>query len=520
MSGIYPDATDAALTPGAPESLTSAVQEGLATGTPRRAGTQAREELATQTPEPQALAAPANDGLVNQTQEGPGTQSPDRERLAAHTHHAEATATAAPGSTAAQPPAIELFNLGKAYKRYPSRWSRLAEWLRPAQPRHELSWVLRGLSLQVPQGQALGIIGRNGAGKSTLLKMVTGTSTPTEGHVRMHGRVAALLELGMGFHPDFTGRQNAWISAQLLGLADHEIAAAMPGIEAFAEIGHYMDEPVRTYSSGMQVRLAFSVATALRPDVLIVDEALAVGDVYFQHKCYSRIREFRALGTTLVFVSHDPGAIKSLCDRAVLLDAGRIVADDVPDQVLDLYNALVAERQNTSFEAAAAPVGERSVGVRSGDGRARLVAVAAHNTHGPAQVFRVGEALSLRVRLCKQAAVDDLTVGFLLRDRLGNDVFGTNSWHVNSADVAQSLAQLAPGVEATLCWQIPALNIGPGSYTISVALHGDMTHVENSYDWWDKAALIEVVRGSEPLFEGVCYLDGVGAALEVGQGVP
>ncbi|MBX9834583.1 MAG: ABC transporter ATP-binding protein, partial [Burkholderiaceae bacterium] len=410
--------------------------------------------------------------------------------------------------------------LGKAYKRYPSRWGRLAEWLRPqAPPRHELLWILRGLNLRVPQGQALGIIGRNGAGKSTLLKMVTGTTTPTEGSVQMQGRVAALLELGMGFHGDFTGRQNAWISAQLLGLTDHEIATAMPSIEAFAEIGHYMDEPVRTYSSGMQVRLAFSVATALRPDVLIVDEALAVGDVYFQHKCYARIREFRAQGTTLVFVSHDPGAIKSLCDRAVLLDAGRIVADDAPDQVLDLYNALVAERENTTFDATAAPVGERSVGVRSGDGRARLLAVAARNAQGPAQVFRVGEALELRVRLCKQATVDDLTVGFLLRDRLGNDVFGTNSWHVTTTELAQALAQLAPGVEATLCWRIPALNIGPGSYTISVALHGDMTHVENRYDGWDIAARVEVVRGPEPLFEGVCYLRGVAAVLEVDEGL-
>ena len=286
-----------------------------------------------------------------------------------------AAAVPSAGAGAALPAAIELFNLGKAYKRYPSRWARLAEWLRPGAPvRHELLWVLRGLDLRVPQGQALGIIGRNGAGKSTLLKMVTGTSTPTEGSVQMRGRVAALLELGMGFHPDFTGRQNAVIAAQLLGLSDAEIAAALPGIEAFAEIGHYIDEPVRTYSSGMQVRLAFSVATALRPDVLIVDEALAVGDVYFQHKCYGRIREFRAAGTTLLFVSHDPGAIKSLCDRAVLLDAGRIVADDVPDQVLDLYNALVAERENSTFEAVAAPVGERGVGVRSGDGRARFLA--------------------------------------------------------------------------------------------------------------------------------------------------
>ncbi|MDD2547725.1 MAG: ABC transporter ATP-binding protein, partial [Burkholderiaceae bacterium] len=213
---------------------------------------------------------------------------------------------------------IELFDLGKAYKRYPNRWARLREWLQPGAPRHELQWVLKGLNLRVAPGQAVGVIGRNGAGKSTLLKMITGTSTPTQGHVTLQGRVAALLELGMGFHPDFTGRQNAWMAAQLLGLADAEIAASMPGIEAFAEIGRYIDEPVRTYSSGMQVRLAFSVATAVRPDVLIVDEALAVGDVYFQHKCYARIRGFRAQGTTLLFVSHDPGAIKSLCDRAVL----------------------------------------------------------------------------------------------------------------------------------------------------------------------------------------------------------
>lgn len=422
-----------------------------------------------------------------------------------------AAAVPSAGAGAALPAAIELFNLGKAYKRYPSRWARLAEWLRPgALVRHELLWVLRGLDLRVPQGQALGIIGRNGAGKSTLLKMVTGTSTPTEGSVQMRGRVAALLELGMGFHPDFTGRQNAVIAAQLLGLSDAEIAAALPGIEAFAEIGHYIDEPVRTYSSGMQVRLAFSVATALRPDVLIVDEALAVGDVYFQHKCYGRIREFRAAGTTLLFVSHDPGAIKSLCDRAVLLDAGRIVADDVPDQVLDLYNALVAERENSTFEAVAAPVGERGVGVRSGDGRARLLEVSAHSAQGPAQVFRVGEALELRIRLRKEEPVDDLTVGFLLRDRLGNDVFGTNTWHVPT----EGLAALAPGVEATLCWRIPALELGQGSYTVSVALHGDMTHVANSYDWWDKAALIEVVRGPEPLFEGVCHLTGVSAQLK------
>ena len=410
----------------------------------------------------------------------------------------------------AQPGRIALHAVGKAYERYPSRWARLSEWLRPARARHVQHWVLRDLDLQVAPGQAVGIIGRNGAGKSTLLKLITGTSEPTEGRVRLYGRVAALLELGMGFHPDFSGRQNVWMAAQLLGLPDAEIAAALPGIEAFAEIGRYIDEPVRTYSSGMQVRLAFSVATAVRPDILIVDEALAVGDAYFQHKCFARIRGFRAEGTTLLFVSHDPGAIKSLCDRAVLLDAGRVLADDAPDQVLDLYNALIAEKENSSFAAEAAPVGARSVGVRSGDGRARIVAVECHNAQGLARVFIVGEVLRLRVRLVKHAALDDLTVGFLLRDRLGNDIFGTNTWHVPTT----GLAGLPVGQEAVLCWDIPALNLGPGSYTVSVALHGDMTHVENSYDWWDKAVLLEVVRGSEPIFEGVCRLTGVQASVE------
>lgn len=404
---------------------------------------------------------------------------------------------------------IDLRDLGKAYRSYPSRWARLREWVQPQTVRHDLTWVLRGLNLHVPPGQAVGIIGRNGAGKSTLLKMITGTSAPTEGAVRLHGRVAALLELGMGFHPDFTGRQNAWMAAQLLGMAGEEIAQSMPAIEAFAEIGHYIDAPVRTYSSGMQVRLAFSVATAVRPDVLIVDEALAVGDVYFQHKCFSRIRAFRQEGTTLMFVSHDPGAIKSLCDRAVLLDAGCIVADDVPDQVLDLYNALVAERENRGFAAAAAPVGQRQVGVRSGDGRARLLDVSLHNTAGPARIFQVGEALCLRIRLQKNASVPDLTVGFLMRDRLGNDVFGTNTWHVP----APGLADLEVGADAELCWNIPEVNLGPGSYTVSVALHGDMTHVENSYDWWDKATLFEVVRGPEPIFEGICRLTNVSATM-------
>src|SRR5579862_3817599 len=220
---------------------------------------------------------------------------------------------------------IRVSQLGKAYKYYPTRWSRLAEWLVPfGPPRHELKWVLRDINFHVSPGESVGIIGINGAGKSTLLKLIAGTAIATKGSVAMTGRVAALLELGMGFHPDFTGRQNAFMAGQLLGLGTQELLALMPEIEAFAEIGDYVDQPVRVYSSGMQMRLAFSVATAKRPDILIVDEALSVGDAYFQHKSFDRIREFKQQGTTLLMVSHDKTAIQSICDRAILLDAGRL----------------------------------------------------------------------------------------------------------------------------------------------------------------------------------------------------
>jgi len=167
---------------------------------------------------------------------------------------------------------VQVVKLSKAYKTYPSQWARLAEWLIPnSKPRHTLKWVLQGISFHIKPGEALGVVGMNGAGKSTLLKILTGTTQATSGHLVASGRVAALLELGMGFHPEFTGRQNIYMAGQLLGLSMEDLHALMPSIEAFAEIGEYMDQPLRTYSSGMQMRLAFSVATARRPDILIVD---------------------------------------------------------------------------------------------------------------------------------------------------------------------------------------------------------------------------------------------------------
>lgn len=233
---------------------------------------------------------------------------------------------------------ISVSNLGKAYKVYPTRFSRLKEWLVPcSKPCHTIKWVLQDINFSVKRGEAVGIVGVNGAGKSTLLKMLTGTTQPTSGSVQTTGSVAALLELGIGFHPEFTGRQNVYMAGQLLGYSAAKIASLMSEIEAFADIGDYIDHPVRIYSSGMQVRLAFSAATMIRPDILIVDEALSVGDACFQTKCYQRIAHFKAQGTTLILVSHSVGDIVKHCDRAILLSEGRVVVDDSSRIVTNHY---------------------------------------------------------------------------------------------------------------------------------------------------------------------------------------
>lgn len=218
---------------------------------------------------------------------------------------------------------LSVNNLGKAYRSYYSEWQRFARWFGIAIRPREEHWVLRHVSFDIRPGEAIGIMGQNGAGKSTLLKMIAGTLQPSEGSVHVNGRVAAILELGMGFNPELTGRQNVLHSAGLMGYSHAQILQVMSDIEAFAEIGEYFDQQVRTYSSGMQVRVAFAVATAFRPQILIVDEALSVGDSYFQHKSFDRIRQFQQQGTTLLLVSHDPTSILTLCDRTLLLENGK-----------------------------------------------------------------------------------------------------------------------------------------------------------------------------------------------------
>ncbi len=396
---------------------------------------------------------------------------------------------------------IQVTQLGKAYKQYPQRSSRLAEWLTPWHgPRHKLKWVLQDISFHVAPGEAVGLIGINGAGKSTLLKLITGTTQPTTGGVVMQGRVAALLELGMGFHPDFTGRQNVYMAGQLIGLSTDEISALMPDIIAFAEIGDYFDQPVRVYSSGMQMRVAFAVATARRPDILIVDEALSVGDTYFQHKSFERIRQYRRAGTTLLLVSHDKQAIQSVCDRAILLDGGRLAREGAPEEIMDYYNAMIAERENSTLRLSQHDDGKTQV--TSGTGEAKVTEIALLNEQGePVQVVDVGQRVTLQVTVGVHAPIPRMVLGYMIKDRLGQPMYGTNT-HLKELP----LQDVQPGQRITYRFGFE-MNLGAGSYSVATAIVSTDTHLVNNYEWRDLALIFTVVNMQRPHFEGSAWLD-------------
>ncbi len=396
---------------------------------------------------------------------------------------------------------ILVTNLGKAYKQYGNRWARLAEWLSPFNRQyHQLKWVLRDINFRVDPGEAVGLIGINGAGKSTLLKLITGTTQATTGQVQLEGRVAALLELGMGFHPDFNGRQNVMMAGQLAGMSVEELQQLMPEIEEFAGIGDYIEQPVRVYSSGMQMRLAFAIATARRPDILIVDEALSVGDAYFQHKSFDRIKQFRAQGTTLLLVSHDKHAVQSVCDRAILLDGGRVAKEGAPEEIMDFYNAMLAQGEGHKVEQHTHASGK--VSTVSGTGEATVCAIGLYDQNGQAlEVVDVGSMVELRVEVEIKAPIPRLVLGYMIKDKLGQPIYGTNT-HLKD----MPLHDMQPGQKVEYRFRF-ALNLGPGNYSIATALVSSDTHLENNYEWRDLALVFNVINIARPHFVGCAWLD-------------
>ena len=393
---------------------------------------------------------------------------------------------AATKGSGGRPPTLEsdlvlVQNVSKLYRLYRRPADRLRELVPGTAPAHRDFWALHGVSFEVERGETLGLVGPNGCGKSTLLQIVSGILQPTTGRVVTRGRIAALLELGAGFNPEFSGRENVYLNGEIMGLSRGAIDRAMPSIEAFAEIGEFMERPVKEYSSGMYVRLAFSTAIHVDPEILIVDEALAVGDAVFANRCVRKFQELRERKVTVLFVSHDLGLVKQLSDRAILLLNGRVEAAGAPNDVINRYIGLVLERQP--------PEAQRPDRVRSsfrhGDGTSEIVGIQMLNARGEETTsIASGEPVRVRVRARFHRAVSDPMVGILVRTRIGMDVYGTNTRleHTHLGDF--EAGQLLEVDFAMECW------LTPQQYTLTAATqNADGT----SHDWLDDAIAFDVV---------------------------
>ncbi|MDZ7627847.1 MAG: ABC transporter ATP-binding protein [Parvularculaceae bacterium] len=404
--------------------------------------------------------------------------------------------------------AMKVDNVGKCYPTYGSEFTRIARWFgAPLRPKAEF-WAVRGVSFEMAPGEAIAIIGQNGAGKSTLLKLITGTVRPTTGAIAINGRVSAILELGLGFNAEFTGRENVRHSGGLLGLSPAEIERLMPEIEAFAEIGVFFDQPLRVYSSGMQARLAFALATAIRPEVLIVDEVLSVGDSYFQHKSFARIREFKEQGSSILLVTHSMGDVRELCERVILLDCGAVVKDGAPDEVVDYYNAMIAEKENAKLTIEQRRDKNGWLSSEYGDRAVEMKSVSLHRALDGEEVAvaRVGEALEVRMAAIIKEPVEQLVIGHRISDRTGHTVWGSNTFHTRQALKAPAVGSL---VRSRLKFDC---NLGPGSYAITFGLHRDDTHISQCYQRIENSVIFDVVNVGEPFFIGTANL---GATFEL-----
>jgi len=400
---------------------------------------------------------------------------------------------------------IEVVDLTKRYKIYKRPVDRIIDWLCPFSRKYYSDfWALRNISFTIQKGSALGIIGANGAGKSTLLKIISGTAIPTSGYAKVSGRVAALLELGMGFHSELTGRQNIKLNGRLLGLTQKELEEKTPEIIDFSELGDFIDQPLRTYSSGMYVRLGFSIVASVEPEILIIDEALSVGDVHFQQKCIRRIREIHENGATLVFVSHDPGAVTLLCKEAILLDEGEVVSRGIPDEILDHYNALITQKsaKDAIFHIKRIPhSGQLSPMRHSGNFMAIILEAGLVSDKGSRITAVVaGQRVSIYVKVFFVGEVANPTIGFVIKDRLGSEIFGTNTYMLG-----QELGVFSAG--ETLEVHFPCdFNIGIGEYTLTAAAHTLDYHFYECFDWADKIFTFSVIASTDFKFIGTAKL--------------
>ncbi len=404
-------------------------------------------------------------------------------------------------------PAIQVKHLSKKYQIYSHPADKLREVLRlTRKPLHREFWALEEISFEAERGSSLGIIGQNGSGKSTLLQILAGIMRQTRGDCYVNGKVSALLELGSGFNPEFTGRENVFMNGAILGFDTKQMEDRFEAITRFAEIGDFIDQPVKTYSSGMFMRLAFAVAVNVDPDILLVDEALSVGDLIFQHRCMHRMNQLRNSGKTIVLVTHDLGAVTQFCSRALLLDGGHLIEDGRPDAVVQKYRALIFERERryggfdagemergdviTGSGAVSMPVAQSipNIDHRFGSGEASVVGVEMLDSAGkPTQSVFSGDSVIVRISVRFNGDIDHPIMGYTLRDRLGVELSACNTSYVG-----RPLPKGRKGQIFTTDFQIQLPLLAPGSYSLSPAVaKGDLLK-HDMCDWIDNALVFSI----------------------------
>lgn len=437
--------------------------------------------------------------------------------------------------------AIRVQSISKCYEIYGSPRNRLKQFVMPplqrlaGQPPKQYFrefWALKDVSLEVKKGEAFGIIGRNGSGKSTLLQLICGTLNPTGGSIQTNGRIAALLELGSGFNPEFSGRENVFINGSILGLSEAEIGARFEDIASFADIGDFIDQPVKTYSSGMFVRLAFAVQAHIDASIVIIDEALAVGDVFFQQKCHARLERLRNLGAAILLVSHSMPDIEQYCQRAILLDHGVPRFMGTSSEAAKHYYLLHQAETRPAEKPVTDPVTAQvsascsaSVGRPSADafidltnksqigtGQARCTGVAICNARGePCNVFRQGDTASFYYEFELNEAIDVPICGIVISNQRGIIVHGKNSWQYDG-DVEPSMGRGSKVV----CQQNVVLDLAQGEYVFEVGLASVST-----IDWGNRERISHEETAS--CFVRICHLPNIGSfsvGLAVDDGVP
>lgn len=389
---------------------------------------------------------------------------------------------------------IHVRQLSKSFRLYRKPSDRLKEILL-RKPYHHNHKALDNISFSLGNGETLGVLGQNGAGKSTLLKLLTGVLIPDSGEIQIEGRITGLLELGTGFDHALTGLDNIMANGLLIGMSRDEIQAVKEQIIEFSELGDYIHEPVRTYSSGMVMRLAFSIAIHASPACFVVDEALSVGDGHFQQKCMRRIRQFRDSGGGIIFVSHDLNAVKMLCDRALVLDNGKIAFEGDAEDAVNHYNRIMARLDEQDAQLQEHSRRSQSYGTRE----AEIIDAQIIGEKSGSNTIAAGEQATIQVWIRAHQLIPSLSVGFMIRDRFGQDIFGTNSFLL---DAAMTLKQ---DQEQLTEFHLP-LNLAPGKYTLTLALHSEDNHLEHCYHWCDNLVRFEIAGTHLPLFSGIVSL--------------